>query len=108
MENSAKLMTVSDLREFLQVSVPQIYLMINRGIAEAETLAKKKLREKNKDEVKVSMTLPGNVLLVGGVTVALSGWGTFDGKYFVEQAKHDVGDSGYTTKIDLRKVLEGY
>ena len=32
MDNSAKLMTVSDLREFLQVSVPQIYLMINRGM----------------------------------------------------------------------------
>lgn len=86
-------------------------LVINEkvaSIAEAETLAKKKLREKNKDEVKVSMTLPGNVLLVGGVTVALSGWGTFDGKYFIEQANHDVGGSGYTTKIDLRKVLEGY
>ena len=32
MNNPEKLMTISDLRDFLQVSVPQIYLMINRGM----------------------------------------------------------------------------
>ena len=32
MTDPGKLMTVSDLRDFLQVSVPQIYLMINRGM----------------------------------------------------------------------------
>ena len=32
MADPRKLMTVSDLRDFLQVSVPQIYLMINRGM----------------------------------------------------------------------------
>lgn len=86
-------------------------LVINEkvaSIAEAETLAKKKLREKNKEEVKVSMTLPGSILLVGGVTVKISGWGKFDGKYFTEQGNHDAGGSGYTTKVDLRRVLEGY
>lgn len=77
------------------------------SVAEAEKLAKKKLREKNKDEVRVSMTVPGNILLVGGVTVKIAGWGKFDGKYFVESAKHGAG-SGYTTSIELRRVLEGY
>ena len=86
-------------------------LVINdqvKTLAEAQKLAMKKLREKNKDEMKVTVTLPGSTILVGGVTVKLSGWGVFDGKYFTEQANHDVGGSGYTTKLDLRRVLEGY
>ena len=77
-------------------------------LAEAQKLAMKKLRQQNKDEMKVTVTLPGSTILVGGVTVKLSGWGVFDGKYFTEQANHDVGGSGYTTKLDLRRVLEGY
>ncbi|MDD4599617.1 hypothetical protein SDC9_04135 [bioreactor metagenome] len=85
-------------------------LVINEQVAsvqEAEKLAKKRLRQQNKEEVKVSMTLLGKLALVGGVTVLLEGFGVFDGKYFTEQASHS-GGSGYTTQIDLRRVLEGY
>ena len=64
-----------------------------KTLAEAQKLAMKKLREKNKDEMKVTVTLPGSTILVGSVTVKLSGWGVFDGKYFTEQANHDVGGS---------------
>lgn len=85
-------------------------LVVNRrvsSIQEAERVARKLLRQKNKEETKLSITLLGNIALVAGVTVIIEGWGAFDGKYFVEQADHAVG-SGYTTKIDLRRVLEGY
>ena len=41
---------------------------------------------------------------MAGVTVMLEGFGGWDGKYMVKQAAHTVG-GGYTTKIDLRKVL---
>ncbi|WP_425057613.1 hypothetical protein SCACP_21300 [Sporomusa carbonis] len=85
-------------------------LVINERVttlAEAQRLAKKRLRQKNKDEIKASFTLMGDLKLVAGVTVRVEGYGIFDGKYFVSEASHQAG-SAYTVKIDLRKVLEGY
>lgn len=74
---------------------------------EAKQLAMKRLREKNKDEFKATFSMTGDVLLVAGVTVDLSGFGFFDGKYIIEQATHTVS-AGYKTSVSLRKVLEGY
>ncbi len=76
--------------------------------AEAEALAKKMLRMKNKFERKCDFTFPGNPDLVAGVTTILDGWGMFDGKYIIATAVHSVDSGGYTTKITLRRVLEGY
>ncbi|MCF8017844.1 MAG: SH3 domain-containing protein [Vallitaleaceae bacterium] len=78
------------------------------SIGEARALAEKFLRLKNKYEYTATFTLPGNPDIVAGVTVMLSGWGAWDGKYIVNQAIHSVGSSGYTTQIKLRHVLEGY
>ncbi len=76
--------------------------------AEAKTLAEKLLRLHNKYAKTATFTLPGSPQLVAGVTVALEGWGAWDGKYLVTQAKHTVGGSGYSVQVKLRKVLEGY
>lgn len=76
--------------------------------AEALTLAKKRLREKNSQEFKASFNLSGDARLVAGVTVIVEGWGAFDGKYIIETASHTVSSSGYKTNITLRRVLEGY
>lgn len=76
--------------------------------AEALTLAKKRLREKNSQEFKASFNLAGDARLVSGVTVQVEGWGAFDGKYIIETASHTVSSSGYKTNITLRRVLEGY
>lgn len=76
--------------------------------AEAEALAKKMLRLKNKFERKCDFTFPGNPDLVAGVTAELKGWGMFNGKYIISKAVHSLDSSGYTTKITLRRVLEGY
>lgn len=75
--------------------------------AEALTLAKKRLREKNSQEFKASFNLAGDARLVAGVTVQVEGFGAFDGKYIIETASHTVS-SGYKTNITLRRVLEGY
>lgn len=78
------------------------------SIGEAQTLARKMLRLKNKYEYTASFTLPGNPDLLAGVTVTLTGWGAWDGKYIVNQAKHSIGSSGYSTQLKLRHILEGY
>lgn len=75
---------------------------------EARQLAMKRLREKNKDEFKASFSLVGDAGLVAGVTVQVSGYGAFDGKYIIETAGHSVSNSGYKTDLTLRRVLEGY
>lgn len=79
-----------------------------RSVTEAKQLAEKMIRLKNKFEYSAEFTFPGDPTLVAGMTVTLDDWGGFSGKYIINQAKHQLGTSGYTTAIKLRKVLEGY
>lgn len=77
-----------------------------KDAGEAMALAEKQLRLHNKFNRTASFTLLGNTGLVAGVTVQLVGFGGWDGKYMVKQARHVVSASGgYTTQIVLRKVL---
>ncbi len=76
-----------------------------QSAGEAEALAKKLLRLHNKLARTATFTLPGNVNLVAGVTVQLTGWGGWNGKYIVTKATHTVGTGGYTTQIRMRKTL---
>ena len=77
------------------------------SIADAERLAKKKLREKNSDEVTGSFSFLGNPELAAAVNIQLSGFGAFDSKYIITKAQHDIS-GGYTTSIDVRRCLDGY
>ena len=74
---------------------------------EARQLAMKRLRQKNKGEFKASFKLTGDARLVAGITVQVSGYGAFDGKYIIETATHSVSKSGYKTDLTLRRVLRG-
>ena len=76
--------------------------------AKAKVLAEKRLRLHNKYTKTATFTIQGNPNAVAGITAELDGWGSWDGKYIVSQAKHSVDSSGYTTQIKLRQVLEGY
>jgi len=74
---------------------------------EARQLAMKRLRQKNKEEFTAEFTLVGDLDLVAGVTVNVSGYGMFDGKYIIETATHKL-TGGYNVTLKLRRVLEGY
>ena len=78
------------------------------SIGEAQALAEKNLRLHNKYAQKVSFDMPGEPSMLAGVCISLSGWGSWDGKYIISQAKHTVDSSGYQTRVTARKVLEGY
>ncbi len=78
------------------------------SIGEAKALAEKRLRMHNRFSKTAVFTLPGDTRLLAGVTGDLEGWGFADGKYIIKQAVHTMGASGYTTKVTLRRVLEGY
>lgn len=74
---------------------------------EARRLAQKTLRRLNKREFTGTLSVVGNVLLLGATCINLKKFGAFDGKYYITKATHNVGD-GYTTELEIRKVLEGY
>ena len=76
-------------------------------VAEAEELAKKKLREKNSEEITLSLTMLGNIDLYAGATVSIEGFHKFDGKYIITTVKHSLG-GGYQCSLDLRRCLNGY
>lgn len=76
------------------------------SIEEAQRLEQKRLRELNKREYSATMNIVGDVRIVGGVCVDLSGFGVFDGKYFVDKATHN--QPSYTVDLEMHKVLEGY
>lgn len=76
--------------------------------AEARELAKMRLRMHNKYSRTVSFTMAGDPALSAGLTFEVKDWGAWTGKYIISRAVHTVNGSGYVTKIDGRKVLEGY
>ncbi len=73
--------------------------------SEANTLAKSKLREKNREGNKISFTLPGNFSLTAGSNINVAGFFGFNGKYTIVTATHKISGA-YTTSITARKVLE--
>lgn len=75
--------------------------------AEALRLAKKKLREANKEADTMSLSLPGHPLLMAAITVKMEGFGVFDGNYLITKATHTVG-AHYSTNVELRRCLHGY
>ena len=76
--------------------------------AEAKRLAEAKLRELNAKVMTGSMTLVGNVKCCAGTVIEIKGFGSFDGRFIIEEAKHSVGNSGYTTDLRLRRVNMDY
>lgn len=73
--------------------------------AEAERIAKAELYEANRNEVSGSLDLVGDTRLVAGATVMITGFGRFDGKYFIRSARHAVS-SGYVTSVELNNTRE--
>ncbi len=83
-------------------------LKLNQSVssqAEALRVARNELRNKNKESGKASLSLVGDVRLAAGMTINVKGWGKFDAKYIVVSATHAVSGSGYTTGVEIRKVL---
>ena len=85
-------------------------LEINKRVespAEAEKLAKKELRKKNQDEIKVQLTVIGDFIYLAGQNIELEDFGFYSGKYIIEKATHSVG-KGYSCNLELRRCLKGY
>lgn len=84
-------------------------LRINQKVksrAEAENLAWKSLRDSNKFEVSGSL-ISRDYKLVSGINVMLSGFGRFDGKYFVDNTTHRKANDAFSVSAEIRKSMPG-
>lgn len=88
----------------------QEYVLKKRAtsIADAKRLAKAKLRQLNLRAVTGEISVIGDVCLVAGVVIAIKGFGSFDGNFYIETASHQVGTSGYITALSIRRVNNKY
>ena len=77
------------------------------SVAEAERLAKKKLREKNVEELTGGLSMVGTIKLPSGSVITLEGFHKFDGKYIVTKGSHDIGGN-FSSKFDIRRVIDEY
>lgn len=83
-------------------------LVINSGVenkAQGESIASGSLREKNKEKITGTISVSGNVKLVAGVNIDLTGIGQFSGKWYIVSSTHTIDTSGgYVTDLEIRKI----
>ena len=72
--------------------------------SDAASLAEAELNLKNLFERTVTLTFPGNPAIMAGLPMILKRCGYWTGKYMINQVKHTISTSGYTTKVKLRFV----
>lgn len=72
---------------------------------QAEAIGKSKLHSKNSHEQTTSISCPGNILILSGSNIELTGFGRFTGKYHIIDTDHSVSKSGsYATSFTAKKV----
>ncbi len=74
-----------------------------RSQAEAQIVAKAALREANKEEIRVSLTIVGDPDITAAMTIKLKNFGKIDGDYFIDKINYTVGP--YEMKMDLYRVM---
>jgi uncharacterized protein len=82
-------------------------LYINEEVSsneEAYKLAKKRLREKNKEATTVTLTVASLIHIDAGMTFNLIGFGRINGKYIASKVIHRKSN----LTLQLRRCLEGY
>ena len=73
--------------------------------ADAERIAKSRLQAANRMLNKATLDVPGDTRLLSGLNVQTAGFGgLLDGRWSIEEAKHSVGGSAYSTALTLRRI----
>jgi len=72
---------------------------------QAEAKAKAALHRANSREKTGTITAPGNVLIVAGINIELTGLGVLSGKYHVTGSHHTIDKSmAYGTEAEIKRV----
>lgn len=73
--------------------------------ADAEKKAKAQLASTLREAVTASFNLMGNPRYKACTVFKISGFGEFDGRYFIDKATHNFSDDGYTSSIECHKCV---
>ena len=73
------------------------------SLADAEIKAKAKLRKSNKNARTINLHLKGDVKYVAGTCFDVTGFGKFNGKYYIDKAIHTL-TGGYTVNLQMHMV----
>lgn len=85
---------------------PDVLEVVERVEAnsQAATVASAALRRANTAAVRAGLVLLGNPRLLAGTRITLADFGALDGKYFVEESRHDIRPSGYRTHLQIFRL----
>jgi hypothetical protein len=73
------------------------------NLTEATAIALAAVNKANRSTTTMNVTAIGNLQLFATACVQVAGFGKLDGKYYIQQADHSLGD-GYSVSLQLRKV----
>lgn len=68
---------------------------------DARRIGESVLRNANRKERTMKLTIPPKMSLYATANVQLSGFGNMDGKYFIEKVSHSLSDRAYDMQISL-------
>lgn len=71
---------------------------------DAELQAAAKANAANRKIQTMTLTIVGNKNIVATQCISVSGFGSYDGKYYVDTVKHSARSSGYRTQLTIHKV----
>jgi len=77
------------------------------SVQQAKLQSEAALEQANDGKYEGTISTEGNTRLVAGNTVALSGFGHFDGTYLIDESRHTIEPGqGYVTEITVKKGYE--
>ena len=74
--------------------------------ADARLIREAPIRNANRRESTMQLTMPPQLLLMATLTVRLNGFGRMDGAYFIERVTHQIGRKAYVMQVLLSRIPE--
>lgn len=74
--------------------------------ADARLIGEAAIRNANRRESTMQLTMPPQFLLMATLTVRLNGFGQMDGAYFIEKVTHQIGRKAYVMQVLLSRIPE--
>lgn len=74
--------------------------------ADARLIGEAAIRNANRRESTMQLTMPPQLLLMATLTVRLNGFGQMDGAYFIEKVTHQIGRKAYVMQVLLSRIPE--
>lgn len=73
---------------------------------DAELQAAAAVNKANRSIETMDITIKPRSAIVASQCIQISGFGKIDGKYYIDKARHSIGNKGYTLALTLHKVHE--